>query len=178
LRNANRMFDRWAAGMRDKDVAARYRQLDLVEKDIKKIREDLEPSEIIKAFVDPDTAPEVLGRVLGDLLITMLIPAAHKVQQASDRLEQTQRNLEIAFALGAYQRENGRYPQKLEALTPKYLPSVPPDLFSGKALVYVPSESGYLLYSVGMNGRDEQGRGPEDTPPGDDLSVRMTLPHK
>jgi lysophospholipase L1-like esterase len=178
MRNGNRIFDRLAAGMRDKDSAARAKQLNEVDNDIKKIREDLRASEIIKAFVDPDTAPEELGRVLGDVLIPMLIPAAQRVQQAGDRLEQTQHNLEIAFALAAYQRENGMYPQKLEALTPKYLPSVPLDLFSGKALVYMPSEKGYLLYSVGMNGRDEQGRGPEDTPPGDDLSVRMPLPRK
>src|SRR5262249_24997976 len=33
-----------------------------------------------------------------------------------------------------------------------------------------------LLYSVGVNSRDEQGRGLEDDPRGDDLSVRMPLP--
>jgi hypothetical protein len=50
---------------------------------------------------------------------------------------------------------------------------VPTDLYSGKALIYRPSENGYLLYSVGVNGLDEQGRGRDDTPPGDDPSIRM-----
>jgi hypothetical protein len=33
-----------------------------------------------------------------------------------------------------------------------------------------------VLYSVGPNGEDEQGRSEEDTPAGDDLAVRMPLP--
>jgi hypothetical protein len=65
---------------------------------------------------------------------------------------------------------------KLEALAPKYLAEVPGDLFSGKPLIYRPSEKGYLLYSVGVNGQDDQGRSYDDDPPGDDLVVRMPLP--
>jgi hypothetical protein len=38
------------------------------------------------------------------------------------------------------------------------------------------SAKGYLLYSVGVNRKDEGGRGYEDDPPGDDLTVRMPLP--
>jgi hypothetical protein len=67
--------------------------------------------------------------------------------EAVDRMEQKQRNLQIAFALASYQRDNGHYFKKLEDLAPRYLPTVPQDLFTGKSLVYVPSGNGYLLYS-------------------------------
>ena len=50
------------------------------------------------------------------------------------------------------------------------------DLFAGRPLVYRPSGAGYLLYSVGVNGKDEGGRWTDDDPPGDDLRVRMPLP--
>ena len=53
---------------------------------------------------------------------------------------------------------------------------MPDDLFSGRALVYRPTEKGYLLYSVGANGKDEGGRWQDDDLPGDDLRVRMPLP--
>jgi hypothetical protein len=98
------------------------------------------------------------------------------MQRHADGHEQRQRNLYLAFALAAYRGEHKRYPDKLEALAPTYLAEVPSDLFSGKALIYRPSENGYLLYSVGVNGRDDGGRGSADTPPGDDLHVRMPLP--
>jgi hypothetical protein len=61
-------------------------------------------------------------------------------------------------------------------LAPKYLKRIPSDLFSGQALIYRPNEDGYLLYSVGVNGKDEDGRGHDDEPAGDDLSVRIPLP--
>ena len=54
--------------------------------------------------------------------------------------------------------------------------SSPGDVFSGKALVYRPADKGYLVYSVGANGKDEGGRWTDDDPPGDDLRVRMPLP--
>ena len=107
----------------------------------------------------------------------MLFPALDKVQQAADRGEQTQHNLHIAFALAAYQRDNGKYPKTLDALAPKYLATVPQDIFSGKALIYRRANDGYLLYSVGVNGRDDEGRtSDDDDPSGADLPVRMPLP--
>src|SRR2546422_117275 len=121
-------------------------------------------------------APEEKGKAVGDILVSLLIPAVRKVQTASDRTEQIQRNLHVAFALAAYRTEHDAYPKKLEALAPKYLTKVPEDLFSGKALIYRPSADGYLVYSVGPNGRDEGGHWYDDDPPGDDPNVRMPLP--
>ena len=46
-------------------------------------------------------------------------------------------------------------------------------MFSGKELVYKPNASGFLLYSIGVNGIDEGGRWAGDHPPGDDIAVRI-----
>ncbi len=64
----------------------------------------------------------------------------------------------------------------LDDLAPKYLAAVPDDLYSGKALIYRPSEKGYLFYSVGINGNDEEGRSWDHDPPGGNLPVRIPLP--
>jgi hypothetical protein len=103
-------------------------------------------------------------------------PAFDKVQSAAERSEQEERNLHLAFVLAAYRQDQGRYPEKLDKLAPKYLAKIPDDLFSGKPLIYRPEGKGYLLYSVGPNGTDDEGRGPDDAPRGDDLSVRMPVP--
>jgi hypothetical protein len=50
---------------------------------------------------------------------------------------------------------------------------VPDDLFTGKPLIYKPEEKGFLLYSVGPNGKDEDGRGLKDDPKGDDIAIRV-----
>jgi hypothetical protein len=92
-----------------------------------------------------------------------------------DLIDQNFNNLTIAFALHAFKKDTGKYPPKLADLAPKYLPAIPDDLFSGKPLVYKPSDHGYLLYSVGPNGKDDGGR---DTPDSDDLVVRMPVPKR
>jgi hypothetical protein len=52
-------------------------------------------------------------------------------------------------------------PKSLDALAPKYLAKIPDDYFTGKPLPYRPNENGYLLYSFGMNGKDDGGQGRE-----------------
>jgi len=125
----------------------------------------------------PDkTIAKMTGKAIADLLVSRMMPAAAKIQNADDRWSQVQRNLYVAFALALYQRDHGRYPAKLDELAPKYLTKVPDDVFAAKPLIYRPAEKGYLLYSVGDNGKDEGGRWRDDDPPGDDLRVRMPLP--
>ena len=41
-----------------------------------------------------------------------------------------------------------------------------------------PPEKGYLFYSVGVNGKDDDGHWTDDDPPGDDIAVHMPLPER
>jgi hypothetical protein len=177
LRTANRWFDRVAAALRVKDRAAREKELDRIEEELRALKKNaVDPAAVVKALRGGEDPGKVEGQKIGDILISLLMPAYNKVQPAADRVEQAQRNQYLAFALAAYRADHGRYPERLDGLAPKYLAQVPGDLFSGKALTYRPSGDGYLLYSVGVNGRDEGGRWYNDDPPGDDPRVRMPLP--
>ena len=91
---------------------------------------------------------------------------------------QTDRTLQVAFALAAYKADTKKYPAKLEDLTPKYLKEVPTDLFlDDKPLIYKLREKGYQFYSVGVNGKDDSGKTYGDDPPGgDDLGLALPLP--
>jgi hypothetical protein len=173
LRNGNRWYDRMSDSMRRKERGERELELDRLESDLKDLKKNA--LKLIEKL-DKQPANEAVGKAIGDMLITMLMPAVRKVQFASDRCEQNQRNLHVAFALAAYEKEKGKYPAKLDDLAPQYLAAVPGDIFSGKALIYRPAEKGYLLYSVGMNGKDDEGRAYGDEPAGDDLGVRIPLP--
>jgi len=46
------------------------------------------------------------------------------------------------------------------------------DLFNGKPLIYMKTDTGYLFYSVGVNGKDDGGKLFTDESRGDDLGVR------
>jgi hypothetical protein len=173
LRNANRSFDRYASGLRIADRAVRAREMAAIRHDLTMLKQQVsELGFIEKLFM----GPEIRGEMIGNIMITLLLPAFDKVQSAAERSEQEESNLHLAFVLAAYRQDQGRYPEKLDKLAPKYLAKIPDDLFSRKPLIYRPEGKGYLLYSVGPNGTDDEGRGPDDAPRGDDLSVRMPVP--
>jgi hypothetical protein len=177
LRTGNRWFDRVAAALRVKDRAAREKAFDQIEKELKALKKDAgSVATMIDALRGGREYSAEVSKKLGVVMIDSFMPAIRWTKRVADRTEQVERNLHLAFALAAYRGEHGRYPEQLDALAPKYLAAVPTDLFSGKALVYRPLKDGYLLYSVGVNGRDEQGHGADDTPRGDDLPIRMPLP--
>ncbi len=174
LRNGNQWYDRLAAAMRLPDRPAREKLLRQITDDIREMHsKNVSAANAARMILGTSQAK---GKALGDILSALLLPAFHRIQHAADRNEQVQRNLHLAFALAAHRHDHGRYPAQLDDLAPKYLPKVEPDLFTGKPLVYRPMDNGYLLYSFGIDGRDNDARGQDDDPPGDDLAVRMPLP--
>jgi hypothetical protein len=121
-------------------------------------------------------AARLRGELLGIIAAGLNASTVCRANQSFEHGCQIADNVVVAFALAWYQSDQGRYPEKLEALMPKYLAKLPQDRFTGAALIYRPARKGYLFYSVGVDGRDNDGHTNKDDPPGDDLPVRMPLP--
>lgn len=70
---------------------------------------------------------------------------------------QTRLNLgTIACALERYRVAEGRYPEKLDALFPRYMAKVPDDIYTGQPLKYeITSNGKFVLHSVGWNQTDD-----------------------
>jgi hypothetical protein len=67
------------------------------------------------------------------------------------------RLLRAELALREYRERHAGYPPKLEGLVPQCLTAVPVDPFSGQPLRYRRQGEGYVLYSVGPDGKDDGG---------------------
>ena len=107
-------------------------------------------------------------------LDTLRKPAEDSVR--SQRLQiQAQFQLLLAdLAIRLHRERDGRFPESLAGLVPRFLAVVPDDPFAGRPLIYRPIESGYLLYSIGPNGEDDGGPPDPDsstTHPGDDIAI-------
>jgi hypothetical protein len=179
LRSANQWYDRMAEATRIKNRVDRERELDKIDKELHVVETDsMGPFKLAKLAFGQDPPEIAVGKAIGDKIIALQMPGTREMSKPYDRAEQVRRNLHVAFALVAFHADNGRYPEKLADLAPMYLPAVPDDLFSGKALIYKPTDKGYLFYSVGPNGKDDEGRWTDDDPPGDDIAVRMPLPER
>ncbi|NOY42545.1 MAG: hypothetical protein GXP26_12005 [Planctomycetes bacterium] len=81
----------------------------------------------------------------------------------STRRERAQiRLLRVELAIQAWRVTHGSFPESLSKMVPKYLAEIPVDPFDpeGGLLRYRQTDEGYLLYSVGYNGIDDDGVAP------------------
>ncbi len=65
----------------------------------------------------------------------------------------------IGMACKIFKSLNGDFPDKLSELSPGILNEIPVDPFTGNPYVYRKEVSGFIVYSVGSNQKDEGGRG-------------------
>lgn len=169
-RTCNSWCDRVVSAFRLPPGPARQQAVNNLEEELKNLR---------TALLDGDTvpqaaSPEALSAEVGDLFALLLVPDLLMMTKGEDHAIARQDLTKIAFALAAYHRDFGSYPASLTDLVSTYLPQVPNDVFRGAPFVYRREGPGYLLYSVGMNGKDEGGKGYEDRKNNeswDDISV-------
>lgn len=93
-------------------------------------------------------------------MLVGLLPHAHKAQQ--DAVQQRDALL-IASALVRYRLDRKAWPERLEALVPRYIAEIPPDQFTGKPLSYVLVAGAPRIYSVGFDKHDDGGTAAEIT---------------
>jgi hypothetical protein len=183
MSTCNQRFDRLVVALRLARCADRQKALREMEKELEAlIKKSTWPADPFEPLLDDLPPREKIRKTTAQAIVEMSIKstvgADRHMQCFHDQDVQVHRNLWIAFALAAYHADRGRYPAKLDDISPNYLASIPNDLFADAALIYRPSENGYLLYSVGENCKDEGGRGYPYSSGGDDLSVQMPQPLK
>ncbi len=80
-----------------------------------------------------------------------------RAMQRAASFHALQRLSQVAVALRLYRHKHGRYPETLQELVPKYLPSLPVDPFDGKPLRYKRLADGFKVWSVGIDMKDDGG---------------------
>ena len=125
-------------------------------------------------FSDPK---QLYTREFASVFATKVLPLLRRIANTTDRGTMQIELDKLAFALAAYRADRGSFPAKLAELKPKYVTEIPQDIFGDGELHYRPEGTGYLLYSVGVNEKDDGGKTREDRKADedwDDLVVRMT----
>lgn len=92
------------------------------------------------------------------LPIVLLLPAVERAS-VNGQLTMFRRDATMALlAVQAYRRANGRYPQSLEDVVPRFLPKMPRDAFGGGPIGYHLANGKPVLYSHGADYDDDGGR--------------------
>ena len=176
----NQWYDRLAAATREPDFKKRNAQFDTINSDLEKLSANVTNRQKLLNMVARLGNAKALGEAIGKLLVALLLPAVQQARKAEDRTTAQDHLIQLAFAAELYRRQTGQFPADLTALSPRFLPSIPLDPCSGTALKYIPGDDQVLVYSVGRNGVDDQGRTDSDAgqvtdsnPDWDDIVVRF-----
>ena len=66
---------------------------------------------------------------------------------------------QIGMACKLFKNLNGDFTEELAELSPGILEKIPVDPFTGQSFVYKKQNSGFIVYSIGSNLKDDKGRG-------------------
>jgi hypothetical protein len=176
MKQFNEEYDQMSASLKSPSHAARQAAIEKWDAKLKKLREEAsQPAQFALMFLGVDPPRAVVSRNMSNTLLMLLVPAIQQASEAELRMTTRRHMTIVAFALAEYNREHGKYPESLSDLSPKYLKSLPDDRFTGKPLKYQREDAGYLLYSVGANGKDDKGQERSANPQSDDWSIRVPL---
>jgi hypothetical protein len=106
-------------------------------------------------------------------LARLLAVAWQKVAEASHRDSANMRCGAVMLAAERYRKANGRWPEKITDLVPRFLAKVPIDPFDNKPLRLLRTKEGLTIYSVSVDGVDDGGKLDDRLFPGTDYGFRL-----
>lgn len=129
-----------------------------------------------RAVISREFGNELILEWMAGILVREEVNLFEDLAEAEIRASLRRQTMFIALALAEYQRDFGTYPKELSELSPKYIETMPLDGFVNQPLKYRLQDGGYILYSVGPNGRDDNGNHADlhkDHPKADDFTLRV-----
>jgi hypothetical protein len=92
------------------------------------------------------------------IMAKMMLPAFSRVAQKTAFAQSEVDMAMISCALERYRLAEGRYPDALNDLVPRFAARLPHDIINGQPMKYRRTEDGrFVLYSVGWNEKDDGG---------------------
>ena len=114
-------------------------------------------------LLEREIASGILGKSVGGflhhrILAALLLPALHRVPVKAATAQTVTGLAAVGCALERFHLANGRYPETIEELVPKFISQLPIDVFTGQQHKYRRTGDGrFILYSIGWNETDDGG---------------------
>ncbi|MHC4482198.1 MAG: hypothetical protein ACYSW4_01480 [Planctomycetota bacterium] len=140
-----------ATGLSDKDALI---YLDLMEAYIK--ANQLPPHQRREAADAVEDTIENISKI--HILLRTFMPALSRVTELDIRAIAHLRTAQVAIAIQRYRLAAGKLPDNLSDLAPAYLDALPKDPFDGQDIRYRKLETGFVVYSIGEDERDDGGK--------------------
>ena len=147
MRRANAWYDRMREAGRQPTFARRQAAVGVVQADL---------AATAAAAGKKDNEPVSAGE-FADRVMNAVMSSLGQGDVAETRLAVDRTLTDAALALSLFRAKTGEYPASLRELVPAYLNAEAIDGFTGRPIVYRAEAGGYVLQSLGANGRDDTG---------------------
>jgi hypothetical protein len=148
----NRWYDQLAEAAGQEKWLARTRALQAFDQQVQQLSK-LAQSDLLRSVASRDRRSEVLASVM----LSQFLPAISSCYTAQDRSNTWLRLRYLAIELALYRKRHGDYPPTLDPLRTAGEKGLAVDIFYDQPFDYQPTPDGFLLYSRGPNGSDDQG---------------------
>jgi hypothetical protein len=160
MRFVNQGFDRLDAALATPGPHARRARLAAESKAIdEECRRWKHPLSVWNAVLDRVPLRTASGRQKGSLVLDLLQPNVESLYDLALKLDAREAALRTALIVIQHQPADQRFVERLDDLPEKLRAMLPPDPFGdGRALcVYRRTDTGFAVFSVGPNGKDNGG---------------------
>jgi hypothetical protein len=179
LIRVNAMYDRYIPACQQQTYAQRQKAIKAVDAEVEKIQrrmginQGLVPYEFAhKKTIYKDYMSAIRKKDVANGIIAVVGASLGRPMELWCAMSTRRQLVEVGWALEIFKAGNGKYPSELAELTPAILKQVPIDVFADKPLIYKQIGSGYLLYSIGCDMKDDGGK--DDGMSGDgDIALKM-----
>ncbi len=181
MRSQNAWIDRTVAALRQPTWSARRTAIHSMETEIDTSMKG--PRSVFStAFSFLSSPRRTISEGMGQMMVSLSMTGVRGVAEAEMRANVKRDLINVGFRLAQYRADRGEYPNQLADLVPQYIAAIPIDPFADHPFVYRWQPVGFMLYSVGLNGKDDGGTGyrdyesDRDVDAGeDDIVVRVPL---
>ncbi len=105
-----------------------------------------------------DLNKQVESIIKGNLFLGVLMPAFGAVHRIDYRIKTDIHSVPVIAAVLRFKADTEQYPQDLTELQRAgYIHEIPIDPFSDKLIIYKKTDEGFILYSVGLDYKDDGG---------------------
>lgn len=121
----------------------------------------LPPDEQTEKLHDLNTRVKTAANTLqgpSQIFVGQLLASLVKIADACARSRAELRCAIAALAVERYRLTHQQWPDSLKTLVPNFLPQVPVDPYARKPLRFQRLEDGVIIYSVGLDGKDDGGK--------------------
>ncbi len=92
------------------------------------------------------------------MMMRMIIPAVGSLEKTIWQIKIKRDALITILAILRFKQETGNYPRSLNDLKPAYIDEIPSDIYRQGPMTYKQTETGFILYSFGIDRDDDGGK--------------------